>query len=160
MVELGGAGAGPGAGATTTGGGGPGTGGFGSTGGPGGGPGAGGAGHGPTTGERGASSLISHPISPAPPAMGHWVQHDIAAPTRRAGHVASRGGKSGLSNEPIFPQPLCLSEQHNMAKNQKLTQVEHACSSLKSSHFLTLPGFDSHATRQLRCCGFWSPESR
>ena len=27
----------------------------------------------------------------------------------RAGHVGSRGGKSGLSNNPIFPQPLCLS---------------------------------------------------
>ena len=27
----------------------------------------------------------------------------------RAGHVASRGGKSGLSNKPIFPQPLCFS---------------------------------------------------
>ena len=27
----------------------------------------------------------------------------------RAGQVASRGGKRGLSNKPIFPQPLCLS---------------------------------------------------
>ena len=48
------------------------------------------------------------------------MQHDLAAPTRRAqdtwhhcahqahsGHVASRGGKSDLSNKPIFPQPLC-----------------------------------------------------
>ena len=26
-----------------------------------------------------------------------------------AGHVASRGGKSGLSNKPIFPRPLCFS---------------------------------------------------
>ena len=26
-------------------------------------------------------------------------------------HVASRGGKRGLSNKPIFPQPLCLSKQ-------------------------------------------------
>ena len=29
----------------------------------------------------------------------------------RAGHVASRGGKSGHSDKPIFPQPLCLSKQ-------------------------------------------------
>ena len=42
-----------------------------------------------------------------------------------AGHVASRGGKSGLSNKPIFPQPLCLSKQNHTAKNPKLTQVEH-----------------------------------
>ena len=28
------------------------------------------------------------------------------------GHVAPRGGKSGLRNKPIFPQPLCLSKQH------------------------------------------------
>ena len=53
------------------------------------------------------------------PRSAHWV---------RAGHVAQRGGKSGVSNKPIFPQPLCLSKQHNTAKNPKLTQVEHACS--------------------------------
>ena len=46
----------------------------------------------------------------------------------RAGHVASRGGKSCLSNKPIFPQPHRRSEQHNAAKNPKLTQVEHTCS--------------------------------
>ena len=40
------------------------------------------------------------------------MQRDLAAPTRRAGHVASRGGKSGLSNKPIFAQPFCLSKQH------------------------------------------------
>ena len=45
-----------------------------------------------------------------------------------AGHFALRGGKSGLSNMPIFPQPLCCSKQHNQAKNPKLTQVEHTCS--------------------------------
>ena len=39
-----------------------------------------------------------------------------------------RGGKHGLSNKPIFPQPPCLSQQQNTAKNLKLTQVEHACS--------------------------------
>ena len=30
----------------------------------------------------------------------------------RTGHVASRGGKCGLSDKPIFPQPPCLSKQH------------------------------------------------
>ena len=30
----------------------------------------------------------------------------------RAGHVTSTGAKCGLSNKPIFPQPLCLSQQH------------------------------------------------
>ena len=34
----------------------------------------------------------------------------------RAGHVASRGGKSGLSYKPIFPQPLCLSKQHKCSE--------------------------------------------
>ena len=35
--------------------------------------------------------------------------HSQESPQARAGHVASRGGKSGLSIKPIFPQPLCLS---------------------------------------------------
>ena len=29
-----------------------------------------------------------------------------------AGHVASRGGKCGLSNKPVFPQSPCCSQQH------------------------------------------------
>ena len=42
--------------------------------------------------------------------------------------TASRGGKSGLSNKPIFPHSLCLSKQNHTAKNPKLMQVEHTCS--------------------------------
>ena len=44
-----------------------------------------------------------------------------------------RGGKSSLSIKPFSPQPLCLSKQHNAAKNPKLTQVEHTCSSCLTS---------------------------
>ena len=42
--------------------------------------------------------------------------HHHCAHQTRAGHITSRGGKSGLSNEPIFPQPPCLSQQKNTAK--------------------------------------------
>ena len=39
------------------------------------------------------------------------------------------GRESGLSNKPVFLQPLCLSLNNiNTARNLKLTQVEHACS--------------------------------
>ena len=53
----------------------------------------------------------------------------------RAGHVALRGGKSGLRNKPIFPQPLCLSLKLLLSEEPEahasgaclLPQVEHAC---------------------------------
>ena len=40
----------------------------------------------------------------------------LSEPKARVGHVAWRGGKCGLSNKPIFPQPLCLSQQHKCGK--------------------------------------------
>ena len=52
------------------------------------------------------------------PSLLSLVRRDLAAPTRRAGHVASRGGKSGLRNKPIFPQPLCLSKQTTQRRTQ------------------------------------------
>ena len=33
-----------------------------------------------------------------------------------AGHAASRGGKSGLSDKPIFPKPRCLSQQQKFSE--------------------------------------------
>ena len=71
--------------------------------------------------------------------------------THRRRHVIA-GGKSGLSNKTIFPQPLCLSKQHNTAKNRKLMQVEHACYHCPSiaSCFpsLILPQIDGLMNRQ------------
>ena len=42
-----------------------------------------------------------------------WASVSTCGSRARAGHVTSRGGKCGLSNKPIFPQPLCLPQQHN-----------------------------------------------
>ena len=70
------------------------------------------------------------------PRTSQQVWRDLTAPLQgRAEHVASRGGKSSLSNEPIFPQPPCLSQQQNTAKNLKLPQVEHACCWLHMNGF-------------------------
>ena len=45
----------------------------------------------------------------------HTMRHHLplvnSSVSLHAGHVTSRGGKSGLSNKPIFAQPPCLSKQ-------------------------------------------------
>ena len=53
-------------------------------------------------------------------------------PSLRFKH-ASRGGKSSLSNKPIFPQPPVSLNNTNTAKNLKLIKVEHTCSTQHST---------------------------
>ena len=57
------------------------------------------------------SATLSKPGSSAMP----WaIGCDVTL--QGAGHVAWRGGKSGLGDKPIFPQPLCLSPNKPLSK--------------------------------------------
>ena len=55
---------------------------------------------------------------------------------------SSRGGKCGLSNMPIFPQPLCLSKQHKHGKEPE-AHASGAWLLREDSHKQSVSRFDT-----------------
>ena len=79
------------------------------------------------------------------------VQRDLAAPTRRAKDMSHRGEGKAVLVISQFSHNLSVSlSNHYSAKNLKLTQVEHAC----STHCITHPtNFHSERRPDLLCYG-------